>query len=81
MSKVDENIDINIESSRWTDKDVERRHMKSGFIELEGMEGCANWEEVDMQDLKYDEHTRFVKTLSHFVRWGLSDWYSNAGVF
>lgn len=30
-----------------------------------------------MRDPKYDEHTRFIKTLRHFVKWDLSDWYPN----
>lgn len=68
---IDENVELNEHAV-----EKEERNTKSGFIEIEGMEGCMNWEEVDMQDPKYDEHTRFIKTLQ-VCTWSLSDWYPN----
>ena len=50
---------------------------KSGFIEIEGVEGCDNWRWIDMLDPKYDERTRFIKTLGVFTDYGLSDYYHN----
>ena len=50
---------------------------RSGFIEIEGIEGCENWREIDANNMKYDEHTRFIKTLCLFVDYDLSNYERN----
>ena len=74
MSKS--NIDAK-ENDRHLAKE-EERNTTSGFITLDEFKGCRNWEEIDMQNPKYDEHTRFIKTVYDFGH-TLSDWYHNGG--
>lgn len=71
-------IDNAIDITGLNKHDDTRQNVKNEFVAPDGFDGCTNQEEMKMLDARYDERTRFIKSLNHFLK-SLSDWYPNYG--
>ena len=71
-------IDNTIDITSLSKHDDVSQNVKNEFVAPDGFDGCTNQEEMKMLDARYDERTRFIKSLNHFLK-SLSDWYPNYG--